>query len=191
MSDPSGPPTLAPIAGRSCAGCTLCCKVLPVRELAKPAGTWCQQCEPGAGCRIYAERPLGCRDFFCGWLLNGEVAAHWRPRESRMVLHFQATLNRTVVHVDPSRPDAWRKPPYHAELQVVATKMAERGGYLLVACNEDHTILLARQEFKVGRMLPSEKVAITRRRTSAGVVYDVRIIPGPAQSQEATDAESE
>jgi hypothetical protein len=116
--------------------------------------------------------------FFCGWLLNSEVAAHWRPRECRMVLNFQATLNRTVVHVDPGRPDAWRKAPFHAELVVVATRMAAAGGYVLVACGTNHTILLARQEFPVGALLPSDKVVISRRPSAGGPVYDLKITKG-------------
>jgi len=188
MSDLAVPPPLTPVARRGCDGCTMCCKLLPVRELAKPAGTWCQHCEPGTGCRIYPERPQACRDFFCGWMLNGEVAAHWRPRESRMVLNFQATLKRTVVHVDPSRPDAWRKPPYHAELQVVATRMAEAGGYVLIACGVNHTIMLARQEFKLERMVPSDKIVISRRPGPAGPVYSIKLVPDEADMQAAADS---
>jgi hypothetical protein len=178
MSDAPDPKPAAPIAGRSCDGCTLCCKLVPVNELEKPGATWCQHCEPGAGCRIYADRPYGCQVFYCGWMINGEVAPHWRPRDSRMVLAFQAAENRTVVHVDPGRPDAWRKPPYRAELQAVATRMAERGGYVLVVCGVNQIILLGRQEFPLGRLQPSDRIHYTRRPGAAGWVYDVKVNPG-------------
>ena len=29
------------VPGRACGGCSLCCKVMVIAELAKPAGTWC------------------------------------------------------------------------------------------------------------------------------------------------------
>lgn len=53
---------------RECGGCTMCCKVMHVPELEKPAGTWCPHCDIGEGCGIYDERPKPCRDFECLWL---------------------------------------------------------------------------------------------------------------------------
>ena len=168
-------PLAVPVAGRGCDSCTLCCKLVPVDEIAKPAATWCPHCAPASGCRIYADRPHGCRVFFCGWLVNAEVAPHWRPRESRMVLDFQPSMNRLAVHVDPGRPDAWRKPPYHAELQIIATRMAEAGGYVLVACGAHFTMMLARQEFPLGRVLPSDQIVFTKQAGPTGWVYDVHV----------------
>jgi hypothetical protein len=45
-------PLAMPVAGRSCDSCTLCCKLMPVDQHAKPAATWCPHCESGSGCRI-------------------------------------------------------------------------------------------------------------------------------------------
>jgi hypothetical protein len=42
---------------RSCGDCTLCCKVMAVEALGKPAGSWCSHCKPGRGCLIYETRP--------------------------------------------------------------------------------------------------------------------------------------
>ena len=171
-----------PVEGRGCDGCTLCCKLMPVDELAKPAATWCKHCEPASGCRIYDDRPHGCRVFSCGWLVNQAVAPHWRPRESRMVLDFQPAMNRLAVHVDPGRPDAWRKPPYHAELRIMATRMAEAGGYVLVACGANFTMLLAHQEFPLGHVLPSNRIVFAKTAGPGGWIYDVQVTPGGADS---------
>jgi hypothetical protein len=38
----------AVVAGRSCGSCSLCCKVMPVQELSKPAGQWCVHAVPGS-----------------------------------------------------------------------------------------------------------------------------------------------
>jgi hypothetical protein len=187
MSDQPQIEPVKPAAGRSCEGCTLCCKLLEVVELGKPAATWCQHCNTGVGCRIYADRPPGCRGFFCGWLANGDVPMHWRPRESRMVIDFQPLKKRMVVHVDPGRADAWRRPPYHGELQVMATRMGETGGYMLVACGANFTMLLGRQEFPLGRLLPTDKIIYHRRPTPAGFVYDVTVNPADEAGEVATD----
>ena len=39
---------------RHCGGCTLCCKLIPVEELNKPAGARCKHVRTGKGCSIYA-----------------------------------------------------------------------------------------------------------------------------------------
>ena len=66
--------------GRHCGTCTLCCKLLPVRELAKPANTKCQH-QSRKGCAIY-HQPLGfpasCAIWNCGWLAGEDL-----PRPDR------------------------------------------------------------------------------------------------------------
>ncbi len=183
QSEPAERELAVTVPGRGCDGCTLCCKLLPIEELAKPASAWCPHCDPGRGCRIYADRPSPCRGFYCGWMVNGKVAAHWRPRDSRMVLDFQPTRKRLVLHVDPGRPDAWRKPPYHTDLQAVAGMMAETGGHVLIACGPNFTMLLGRQEFPLGRLLPSDKIVYYRRPGPTGWAYDVTVNPGTADEQ--------
>jgi hypothetical protein len=84
---PDAVPPLAP--GRSCEGCTTCCKLLSIDELKKPAQTWCQHCEIGVGCKIYSERPDDCRTFYCGWVLDGAIGDEWDPRRSKMVIKFE------------------------------------------------------------------------------------------------------
>lgn len=55
MADMTDAPQL--VAGRSCAGCTLCCKLLAVEALAKPRAKWCPHCDSKQGCTIYETRP--------------------------------------------------------------------------------------------------------------------------------------
>jgi hypothetical protein len=175
-----------PVGNRGCGGCTLCCKLLPVAEIAKPAATWCPHCELGMGCGIYLDRPHGCRIFYCGWLVNGNVGPHWRPRDSRMVIDFQPLKNRMVVHVDPGRPDGWRKAPYRGDLQAQALRMAETGGYVLIACGAQFVMLVGQQEFPLGRLLPGETIRYTRHTRPGGWDFNVRIAPG---EDNATTAE--
>lgn len=56
-----------PAVGRSCGSCSLCCSVYEIQTLSKPEWVWCEQCEHGGGCRIYATRPRVCRVFVCLW----------------------------------------------------------------------------------------------------------------------------
>jgi len=69
---------------RKCGSCSLCCYVLDIDELNKPANTWCQHCRPGnGGCDIYADRPPVCRGFVCQWLRDGSVLDYGFPSRQR------------------------------------------------------------------------------------------------------------
>jgi hypothetical protein len=100
---------------RACSGCTLCCRLLPMkkdkdRELPrtinlaiaggfltpldalrmkhdfdKPAGERCMF-QRHKGCAIYEHRPFGCRMWNCRWLLNDDTADLSRPDRSHYVI---------------------------------------------------------------------------------------------------------
>ena len=73
---------------RACGGCTACCLiVLDIDELEKPLGQWCQYCEKGVGCQIYAKRPHNCRGFVCQWLLGGGEESE-RPDKGGYILDY-------------------------------------------------------------------------------------------------------
>ena len=151
MSDLTPRPEDVPklVEGRSCAGCTACCKLVAVHELQKPAQTWCQHCEIGAGCRIYEQRPEDCRTFFCGWLLDERIAEDWRPVKSKMVVKFEA--RRIVIHVDKDRRDAWRKEPYHSQIRAWAQAGMAHDGDVIVWEGLDALRIHPAGEEKLGR----------------------------------------
>lgn len=82
---------------RPCGGCTMCCK-LPAAPapLNKPAGVWCQHCDKGRGCRIYVERPKGCRDFMCLWKIMPDFPEGLRPDRAK-VLWTMTEDGRTAI----------------------------------------------------------------------------------------------
>jgi len=79
-----------PMAGsrneRTGDGCTACCFTHAVVALQKPSGEWCVNCDVGAGCHIYADRPRACADFACLWIKEGLGDAHDRPDVLRVVV---------------------------------------------------------------------------------------------------------
>jgi hypothetical protein len=113
---PDAVPPLVP--GRSCKDCTLCCKLVSVYEIEKPAQSWCEHCTIGVGCRIYDMRPADCRTFYCGWLLDPRISDAWEPNKCKMVVKFEP--KRIVIHVDRDRRDQWRKEPYHSQIRAWA-----------------------------------------------------------------------
>jgi hypothetical protein len=71
---------------RKCGDCQLCCRLVPVVELGKPAGLACKYQRHGKGCTIYAQRPPSCRLWSCRWLVEDDTADQHRPDRARYVI---------------------------------------------------------------------------------------------------------
>jgi hypothetical protein len=90
---------------RTCGTCTLCCKLIEVTELEKPRGTWCHHCrqhQGQGGCNIYQDRPLGCREFVCGWL-QGEVPEDLKPESCGAVFDMDNDGKTIVMHFNTTK----------------------------------------------------------------------------------------
>jgi hypothetical protein len=182
-------PEAAPAPGRSCDGCTMCCKIFGIPELAKPRHKWCAQCEIGVGCRIYADRPPSCREFVCGWLIDPAVPEHWKPTRARMVLTTEDDGRRLVIHLDAGRPDAWRKPPYYAEIKHLAREAARGGRQLILWQGPNAIAILPDREKFLGPVAPGQIIVTTERDRPGGGELDVEVmnaddpaLAGPAPS---------
>ena len=161
-------------APRSCAGCTLCCKLVPVDALAKPGGVWCGHCRAGQGCAIYADRPFDCRTFQCGYLIDPNLDARWFPERCKLVVTADAT--RVVIHVDPGRPDAWRREPYYAHIKRWAVTGARLRRQVLVLHGRSVTAVLPDRDKPLGEIGPDQFVLTTEYRTPAGLQLDAVIV---------------
>jgi hypothetical protein len=110
---------MAAAIGKSCGDCTLCCAVLEIEELKKPAGPKCGDCGE-AGCRIYADRPQVCRDFECEWLMSRQLPANFRPDRIGALFMEDYEFDEYRAVCAPARPLAWREPRVFAHLVAVA-----------------------------------------------------------------------
>ena len=144
------------MTARTCGDCALCCKVMAIEELAKPAGQWCRHCKPGRGCQIHDSRPDECRDFNCLWLIDERFGPHWRPNKSKLVL--TASEDGIEVRCDPGFPEAWRKEPYHSQIRRWAASGEARDVTVLIVINERMILLTAEQEFDLGIVRPNQRI---------------------------------
>ena len=109
---------------RECGTCTLCCRLLPIKALGKPANTRCEHQRHSTGCKIYSTRPTECRLWSCRWLVENDTADLRRPDRSRyvidlmpdfIILQLPGEPDRQIevvqIWVDPNDRDAWRDPP--------------------------------------------------------------------------------
>lgn len=78
-------------APRTCGNCTVCCTLIGVGALAKPPKQKCDNASKD-GCRIYEDRPDGCRTFSCLWLAVPQFGQA-RDRPDRLGLMFDETVS--------------------------------------------------------------------------------------------------
>lgn len=117
------------VSERRCNECTLCCKLVPVAELAKPANVRCGFVRAGKGCVVHgsASYPRSCARWACVWLKEPDLPLP-RPDRAHYVIdpfldfielecHGQRErIDVVQVWVDPKYPDAYRDPALRAYL---------------------------------------------------------------------------
>ena len=90
----------------------MCCKLLGITDLEKPAARWCPHCRIGVGCGIYEARPHVCRTYACVWRTWREAGApvedDLRPDRCHVVIDMSNDGTTHFLRMDPSRPDAWK-----------------------------------------------------------------------------------
>ena len=80
---------IAPLAGRTCGTCTVCCTAMAIDkpEIQKEAGVTCRYCLDG--CTIQDHWPALCRDYFCGWRRLAIMDDSWRPDRSGVLAELE------------------------------------------------------------------------------------------------------
>lgn len=165
------------VAGRSCDACSLCCKLLPVAELGKPAGQWCVHAVRGGGCGTYADRPATCRQFFCAWRRDSSLGAEWRPDVSRFVLSADSSLRALVVTVDPGMPLSWKRQPYYERLKRMSEMAFRQGMKVLVSLRGHITVILPDRDVLLGVVASPDDIVIWREGTAYGAALRPDVNP--------------
>jgi hypothetical protein len=160
--------------------CTLCCKVMAIEELAKPAGAWCQYCKPGRGCRIYASRPIECQTYSCLWLMDDRLDAQWKPNRSKLVL--TTSQDGIEIRCDPGFPDAWRREPYRSEIHKWAVAGEARDVTVLVITSEKMILVTPGREFDLGVVRSDERIV---REIEGTQVVNVSVVKASAPESES------
>jgi hypothetical protein len=159
------------MSARECGDCTLCCKVMAIEELAKPAGKWCRHCQPGRGCDRYDGRPAECRDFNCLWRLDARFGPHWKPSKSKLVL--TTSEDGIEVRCDPAFPEAWRKEPLHNEIRALAASGEAHDVTVLVVIGSRMILVAPDREFDLGVVGADERIV---RELDAGRVVGATVV---------------
>ena len=174
MSPPAG--GAAPV--RVCGDCSLCCRVMSVATLNKPAGVWCGHCRPGRErCTIYEARPEECRRFVCLYLIEARLDEDWKPSRSRIVLTTDLGGDRITANVDPQRPDAWKLSPYYEHLKRWAEVSLPFRGQVMVRVGRHVYMIFPDRDVDVGEVGLDETIIIEERETPLGVELEPLKVP--------------
>jgi hypothetical protein len=134
--DPSTPPS------RECGGCTLCCKLIGVPDLHKPANKWCEFATKGAGCKIHSVAPKACGDWRCLWL-DGFGPIDWRPDKIHGAVSGTLDGENIVIYEDAGyRGDARRA------LEPFIRSVLARGRKVFIVCGESRRMLANTEEWE-------------------------------------------
>ena len=119
----------------------MCCSVLAVTELGKPACTDCPSASK-RGCAVYATRPQSCRDFECLWLQTQEMPDDLKPDVSKVMLSATLDGQRVVAYVDPAYPNAHRR----GAMAKFIDRLVAVGQEVIVVCGDQRAVLTSRPE---------------------------------------------
>lgn len=134
---------------KSCGDCSLCCKILRINVLDKPAGVWCQHFAKGVGCSIHSASPHECQKFQCYWTLSETMGEEWRPDRSKLVI-WSNVPGRLIVDVDPAHPNAWRREPYVSQLRAWSNRDLPSPLEVLVRVKERMLVIFPEGEVDLG-----------------------------------------
>jgi hypothetical protein len=154
----------------------MCCKLPSIPELNKPRFAWCQHCDAAKGCRSYDVRPEPCRNFYCGYLTNPQLSDDWKPSKSKLMITLEPDANRLVVHVDPTRPDAWRSEPYYSQIKRWARVAVAADGQVLVWIGSRIMGILPDADKEFNNLREDQMIVLAQKETPAGPQYDMFVI---------------
>ena len=66
-----------------CDSCTLCCELLPIKSLNKPANVMCKFCDKG--CKIHKNIPFECGVFECAYYQMDRASENLRPDNCKII----------------------------------------------------------------------------------------------------------
>jgi hypothetical protein len=145
---------------RSCGTCNLCCKIVAVDDLNKPAHQWCVHAVPRKGCAIYGSHPVVCQTWKCGWQTMPQLDASWKPERCGFILRSEVEGLLFIVDVDPAKPDAWRREPFYRTIKHWARESDPKRRQVVVFVGRRVIGLFPNDEIDAGPVNPDEFPAL-------------------------------
>lgn len=105
-----------------CDGCTMCCLLLPVPWLNKPAGQLCRYCEAGVGCQIFnTALTEECKKFRCAYNQIENAPISLRPDKCKII--FEKVNNEMFLGtMHPDYKNAYKTEVIQKQLMIFYAK---------------------------------------------------------------------
>jgi hypothetical protein len=100
------------------------------------------------------------------------LGEEWKPSTSRLILSREGGENRLNIHVDPSRPEAWRREPYYAMIKRWARAGMIDRGQVIVMIGQRIIVVLPEHEVDFGIMADDELIVISEKPGGANPTYE-------------------
>ncbi|MFZ1991589.1 MAG: hypothetical protein WAW96_17680 [Alphaproteobacteria bacterium] len=165
---------------KPCGPCGLCCKLIKVDELNKPAGQWCAHYARGQGCTIHAQRPALCVGFQCGWSMRSELDEQWRPDNSKFIL--LTPEGQLIVQCDPGLADAWRRAPYYSQIKKWSGRNSENYITVIVRTRGHMIFVFPEADIDIGPHVEGVPVDSGYQLTGGKMIPYARYVAAPRKS---------
>jgi len=125
----------------ACGTCRMCCNLLAVADLGKPANRMCEHA-CSSGCNIYASRPASCADYACIWL---QTQATRKPLPLELRPDNCGVVLDTLVE-NPDSVIARLRPGQQDKLEARAVKtliglILQQAKYVIMVCGNKREVL--------------------------------------------------
>ncbi|MDR3455845.1 MAG: hypothetical protein P4N60_00245 [Verrucomicrobiae bacterium] len=149
---------------------------MAIEELQKPLGEWCKHCGTKKSCDIYSNRPAECATFYCGYLTLPNLDEAWKPNKSKLILVSELEGGRIGVHVDSSRPLAWKDEPFYSTLKSWAAAAVPHHGQVVVQVNYNVWVILPDKDVYLGFVDQDQRIITTETKTPFGIELDAVLL---------------
>lgn len=122
-----------------CGGCGLCCKLLSVQALDKPANKWCSNFHPKKKCTCYGTRPEPCQSFECDYRAGRLGKTDTLRPDKIHALLFAGTETGAAdiqVHMDPDHYASFHALSPGAPLFRLIEMLRGRGASIVLVLGE-------------------------------------------------------
>lgn len=136
----------------------MCCKLMAIPALEKPAASWCPKYVMKKGCGDYEGRPQACRAFECLYLTAEGLGDAWRPDRAKFMIWTGREANRLIIDVDPANPAAWKAQPYYAQIKAWSDRRQPQAFEVAVRVGSRLTIVFPEADIDLG---PEEALPIS------------------------------
>lgn len=149
---------------KTCGTCSICCKIVAVKDLAKPAHQWCVHNVPRKGCGIWGAHPEVCKVWQCGWILMPQLDDRWKPESCGFIIRTRFQIQQLVIDVEPSKPNSWRREPFLSTIHRWAQNSLATGQQIVVCIGRRQIAIFAEEDIDVGELPEGEEAVLAYER---------------------------